>query len=452
MRKTVLITLISISFTCFGQVLSIHQGGGEILTEPTIDNCLNDFDRASIQERLQTNRDRLIADGRLIISEDREDIIFDWPLRMSEEHTWNSYYGISNYVDQNPADGDILDFNCGDRTYDGHKGIDIFSWPFPWYQYEYDLIEIIAAAEGVIIEKDDGFEDNHCECIGPWNAVYVQHSDGSVAWYGHMKTGSLTDKDIGETVAKGEYLGIVASSGCSTGPHLHLEVYDSEINLIEPFSGDCNIYNEASWWADQEDYRVPTMNTLHTHDQEPEHGCPNINEDPHFQNDFYPGDLVYTAFYYRDALAASTANYKIKNPDGVTWQSWDQTMPFTSTISWWYWTWYLPEDGPYGVWTLEATFAGETLIHEFNYGVYAGLDNEEKVVDIEVYPNPANSSLFIKGTTDIIKSEIFDAQGKLIQTESTNNQLIDVSHLPQGYYTIRIQTNSTTSTKKFIKN
>ena len=50
------------------------------------------------------------------------------------------------------------------------------------------------------------------------------HADGSVAWYGHMKAGSLTNKAVGQTVSSGEYLGIVGSSGNSTGPHLHFGI------------------------------------------------------------------------------------------------------------------------------------------------------------------------------------------------------------------------------------
>ena len=42
----------------------------------------------------------------------------------------------------------------------------------------------------------------------------------------------MTSKSIGQTVTKGEFLGKVASSGKSTGPHLHLEVHDSSSNTV----------------------------------------------------------------------------------------------------------------------------------------------------------------------------------------------------------------------------
>lgn len=66
---------------------------------------------------------------------------------------------------------------------------------------------------GVILDVRDGNFDRSCSFNNnSWNAVYVRHSDGSVAWYGHLKNGSATTKTIGEEVEEGEYLGIVGSS------------------------------------------------------------------------------------------------------------------------------------------------------------------------------------------------------------------------------------------------
>ena len=62
------------------------------------------------------------------------------------------------------------------------------------------LIEIVAVAPGVILHKQDGHPDRSCDAgtATPWNAVYVQHADGTVAWYGHMKNGSTTTKAVGQ--------------------------------------------------------------------------------------------------------------------------------------------------------------------------------------------------------------------------------------------------------------
>jgi murein DD-endopeptidase MepM/ murein hydrolase activator NlpD len=100
---------------------------------------------------------------------------------------------------------------------------------------------IVAAAPGTIVFKSDGNQDRSCSFNGAnWNAVYIQHADGSVAWYGHMKNGSTISKPVGATVSAGEVLGIVGSSGNSTGPHLHFEIYNSSNQLVEPYQGTCN--------------------------------------------------------------------------------------------------------------------------------------------------------------------------------------------------------------------
>ena len=163
-------------------------------------------------------------------------------------------WSISNYVDHNSAyPNQLQDYNCGTKTYDtssgyNHQGIDIFTWPFTWKMVDDNSVEIIAAAPGQIIAKGDGQFDRSCGFNNnPWNAVYVRHGDGSVAWYGHMKNGSLTTKNVGDFVNLGEYLGIVGSSGNSTGPHLHFEVYqnDTYTNLIDPYTG-CLLYTSPS--------------------------------------------------------------------------------------------------------------------------------------------------------------------------------------------------------------
>ncbi len=56
---------------------------------------------------------------------------------------------------------------------------------------------------------------------GYGNVIYVDHGAGVTTRYGHL---SQIDVKIGQTVTRGQTIGLVGSTGRSTGPHLHYEV------------------------------------------------------------------------------------------------------------------------------------------------------------------------------------------------------------------------------------
>lgn len=57
---------------------------------------------------------------------------------------------------------------------------------------------------------------------GYGNFVVINHYDGSSTLYGHMSSYCVSE---GQTVAQGETIGFVGSTGNSTGPHLHFNIY-----------------------------------------------------------------------------------------------------------------------------------------------------------------------------------------------------------------------------------
>ncbi len=356
------------------------MGGGEFqrnLSEP----CLSDEQRYIIQDQITQNRERTEVKTAIESQKNVTTIPqFIWPVKVSAESPFFHSLIVTNYVDHDPIFtgsqfGDSnLDYNCGNRTYDttggyNHSGIDISTWPFPWYMYENDFVEVIAAADGVIVNKQDGNADNSCGCTNfNWNAVFVEHADGSIAWYGHLKNNGLTAKPIGATVTAGEFIGYMASSGCSTDPHLHFEVYDDSNQLIDPYAGACNNFNSQSWWQSQPDYLTPRINAIKTHSSPPEVGCPSPNEVPHFSDCFQSGERVFIGFYFKDQLAGSEQNMRLLMPPNQTlYANWDFTSPNYFPGSWWYWFWDLPSNGPFGVWTVEADYQGVTYTHQFHY-------------------------------------------------------------------------------------
>lgn len=354
--------------------------GGEAFIPPRQVPCLTDEQRQAIRERLTAARERLHASGKLPPARAGSIVLFDWPLRKAYNLSDFGYHGISNFVDQDSDyPGELLDYNCGMRTYDlpsgyNHQGIDYFSYPFSWYKMDNSLVEIVAAAPGVILDKDDGNDDRSCGFGGgDWNAVFVEHADGSVAWYGHMKSGSQTSKEDGDPVAAGEFLGVVGSSGNSTGPHLHFEVYDADDNLVEPYFGPCNAMNESSWWAAQRPYYDSAINALLTHDAAPVFpACPQ-QEVPNDRDAFLPGEAIIFAGYYRDILDTQTTQYSVLRPDNSVAWSWSYTSsePYYPA-AYVYWNDTLPGDAPTGTWTLRAVYEGTTYDHPFRVCDSAG--------------------------------------------------------------------------------
>lgn len=329
--------------------------------------------------KAKQNITRLVEQGILPVQppSDATAVAFAWPVRQAAGYNDPGFYGISNFVDHNAGYPNLIsDYNCGNRSYDlssgyNHKGVDIFTFPFSWNKMANNAVEVIAAASGTIIYKSDGNADNNCSfCVSScdWNAVYVQHTDGSVAFYGHLKNGSLTSKTVGQTVSSGEFLGVVGSSGNSTGPHLHFEVYsnNSFTQLIDPYAGACNSLNgNTSWWAAQPDYYQPRINKLMTHSVPPvPFGCP-ADEQVNANTIFGPSSTVKTAVYLSDQQPGTTLYMRLYQPGNVLYASWSFNLTSYYSSSYWYWNWTLPANPTMGDWRFETTYNTQTISHSF---------------------------------------------------------------------------------------
>lgn len=104
-----------------------------------------------------------------------------------------------------------------------HEGVD-FEAPYG--------SPIHAIAAGVVVETNNP----------GWAAlgvhVAIEHViDGQVvvSAYGHMQQGSMT-LAVGDTVYPGQVVGLVGSTGESTGPHLHFEVRQGGTTPVDPLA------------------------------------------------------------------------------------------------------------------------------------------------------------------------------------------------------------------------
>jgi murein DD-endopeptidase MepM/ murein hydrolase activator NlpD len=68
--------------------------------------------------------------------------------------------------------------------------------------------------------------------------VTIQGDDGRRYYYAHLQEGSTQGLGLqqGQHVAAGETIGLVGSTGRSTGPHLHLEIFDTDGQHINPYT------------------------------------------------------------------------------------------------------------------------------------------------------------------------------------------------------------------------
>jgi murein DD-endopeptidase MepM/ murein hydrolase activator NlpD len=349
------------------------SGGGPA---PAVEDALSDVQRQAIQGRILRNRTMLQSRGMLAPPASTAPSVVQslgWPLRLAPGRTLYGYTSQVNFVDLSTTIGPVLDYNCGTRTYnnsDGyhHGGVDLSLWPFSWLTMANEDVRIVAAAAGTIIGKDDGYSDQSCSRTGNLtpNAVYIQHADGSTAWYLHMKKGSLTTKAVGATVQAGEFLGLVGSSGNSTGPHLHFELHDSSDAVVEPHSGQCNV--SSSSWAVQPPYWDSAINAVATHSAPPVFpDCPGV-ETPNYKDAFSAGDLVTYAIYLREVVAGQSASFRLLDPSGGVSRTWSYTFPTTYDAAYYYWSYSLPSSATAGTWVIEVTYNGVVYAHRFTVG------------------------------------------------------------------------------------
>jgi murein DD-endopeptidase MepM/ murein hydrolase activator NlpD len=334
------------------------------------------------EEVLNEARDRqldLKARGLLQATQTTAQPSFIWPLRQSSTRFDNGYWATLGFVDHDARyPGYLMDYNGGERTYDlasgyNHQGTDLVAWPFGWVKVALNQVEIVAAAAGTIIMKEDGNFDRECtadfEEEREANYVIVAHQDGSLAVYGHLKKASLTKKKEGDIVDQGEVLGILGSSGYSGYPHLHFEVYDPSENLIDPFAGPQNQMNSTSWWIDQPPYYDLELLAVMTHSAQPLGGqCKNA-ERTNVARRFAPGDEVYLAAYLRDLRRNQRVKYTVLEPDGdVFAKGRFERLESHALIAGLVERLTLPEDADHGRWTYHVKLKKRKLEDSFEVG------------------------------------------------------------------------------------
>ena len=149
----------------------------------------------------------------------------------------------------------VLSLEYGERNYDYTPGTGAVRWPFPFaspisdgygeraapcdgcgtFHNGVDFTPgggspIYAIADGVVTyaEVSDYGYGNHVRIVSTINGDQVE------ALYAHMQMNSSPLK-VGDTVKVGDFIGLVGSTGTSTGSHLHFEIKLNGTN-VDPFA------------------------------------------------------------------------------------------------------------------------------------------------------------------------------------------------------------------------
>ena len=146
---------------------------------------------------------------------------------------------IQNYYDHKKGSG-RKDYACGRLSYSGHDGTD---FRLPNYPAMQRGTAVLAAAPGKVLRTRDYMPDININKINPeliqdrkaGNGVVIDHGNGWVTQYSHLKQGSL-QVDPGQKVDKGDKLGLIGLSGNTEFPHVEFTVrYKGK--AIDPFVG-----------------------------------------------------------------------------------------------------------------------------------------------------------------------------------------------------------------------
>ena len=86
---------------------------------------------------------------------------------------------------------------------------------------------VIASRSGMVMEiRGDLPDDGKQPESGQHNHIMIKHEDGTVAFYAHLKRGSILVK-VGDGVSQGQPIAASGNSGNTGGmPHLHFGVYE----------------------------------------------------------------------------------------------------------------------------------------------------------------------------------------------------------------------------------
>lgn len=378
-------------------------------------------------------------------------------LQLPIEGNYGTDFIIVNYVDWDESD-EIVDHQCGNKTYNGHQGTDFVIRSF----YTMDSgIHVLAAADGIVTYVEEGLFDREKTSDvskGFGNYIAIRHFNDYYTYYAHLAKNSVV-VEVGDTVKAGDYMALVGSSGNSTDPHLHFELWYDSIQLVDPFKGVCG--NSLSAWLEEPDYDtsfniwtsgltnfIPTLDTL--------------REEPPVLNHFTKADesITYWSILY-GVRQGDTLIINWYTPDGSLWFINSYEVPFDA---WYFYYWNyidVPALNVEGEWSARL-FRNNSLVDEitFTSEFVASTKEIKSSPFLHAFPNPVHTTSTIVWQSKLSGHtilELVDIFGNRVETlvddyrqAGEYSLKFDSRELPAGLYYYQLRVGDIMTTKKII--
>ena len=349
-------------------------------------------------------------------------------LQLPIQGTQGNEWIIVNYVDWDITG--FKDYNCGTKSYDGHQGTDFVIRSF---QAMDDSVAVYAAAAGVVTYVIDSLFDRETDGdvtkqLG--NYIALSHPNDFYTYYGHLMQNSA-QVAVGDTVEFGQLIGFVGSSGNSTDPHLHFELWYDSLYVVDPFAGTCG--NMMSSFIDPPAYDTSLTvwdSGLHLKD------ALTIND---LRERITTIEAPYIITPTSDSLLYFWAHISGLRKDKelvIRWYTPDNVEWFEHSFIldkdyWYYYYWsYIDHQNlALGDWTVKLFYDGtEISTQTFKVNQVTSTANHPETTDCQVYKNWSMERLLASDDYDL---HIFNMNGQLVLKEQ-------LPHVPSGIYFMQI--------------
>ena len=362
-------------------------------------------------------------------------------------------YIIVNYPDWHTTDGPVLiqdgvlnDYQCGTKTYDGHQGTDFVIRGFTQMD---SGVNVLASADGEIIYVIDSLFDRETagiDSLSLGNYIGIYHaSTNTYSYYAHLKKNSVIVQ-VGDFVAAGQAIGQVGSSGNSTDPHLHYELWNPGLitdPTIDPWGMPCNL--APNLWQNPPPYDTSFAVWE----------CGLVNYDS--VNNFSP----YTWNALRERLGQKqsfTVNdpfftfwalqygLKIGDQTRVEWYEpngnlYDSETVNYSTQDWWFHYFNhaisTPPTSKYGLWTVKYYYNNQLATTKtFPYGILSyGSEEVEALHPYYFLLDDGGIEIVIGPSNTYTRLKLYNSTGEIVLEQNIRDESNVRLHLPENYAT-----------------